>query len=429
MLDGDFAFVIFDGKNYLAARDPIGVASLYMGKGRDGSVWFASEMKCLHEDCEEITAFPPGQLYSSRTKQFRSYYNPPWFSDVVPRTPIDYKLLRDTLEKAVVKRLMCDAPYGVLLSGGLDSSLIAAITKRHARIRVEDGKSEAWWPRLHTFAVGLKGAPDLKYAAQVADFLGTAHHECHFTVHEGLDAVSDVIHHLETYDVTTIRASTPMYLLTRKIKAFGVKMVLSGEGSDEIFGGYLYFHSAPNADELHKECVSRVKWLHYADCLRANKSTMAWGVEVRVPFLDKDFLDVAMSIDPKEKMCAPGRIEKYILRKAFDTPEDPYLPASVLWRQKEQFSDGVGYSWIDSLKEWTEKQVTDAQMSAAKTTFPYDTPTTKEAYYYRSVFEMHFPERVCLTTVKRWVPRLDWGCSADPSGRAQKVHVAAVTTG
>lgn len=266
---------------------------------------------------------------------------------------------------------------------------------------------------------------NLQAAKQVADFLGTDHHEFHFTIDEGIDRLADVIYNLETYDVTTIRASTPMYLMSRRIKALGIKMVLSGEGSDEMFGGYLYFHQAPNEEQFHEECVKRVKNLHLSDCLRANKSTMAWGLEVRVPFLDRDFLDVAMCIDPKEKLCVPGKkIEKYIMRKAFDEPDDPYLPSQILWRQKEQFSDGVGYSWIDSLKANADSQVTDEEMAHAPVVFPHDTPTTKEAYFYRKIFEEHFPNKACLTTVKRWIPRLDWGCSADPSGRAQVAHVA-----
>jgi asparagine synthase (glutamine-hydrolysing) len=426
-LDGFFAFVLTDKEEFLVARDPIGITTLYQGQGPDGALWFASEMKCLIDVCKEVSVFPPGHVYSSRTGKLRRYFEPSWWHSEleIPRASVDYVRLRETLEKAVVKRLMSDVPYGVLLSGGLDSSLIAAITARHARLRVEeDEKLEAWWPRLHSFSIGLPNAPDLIAAHRVAEFLGTVHHSFCFTVSDGLDALSDVIYHLETYDVTTIRASTPMYLLSRKIKATGVKMVLSGEGSDEIFGGYLYFHQAPSGAELHRECLSRIKALHYADCLRANKSTMAWGVEVRVPFLDKDFLEVAMTIDPDEKLCRGDRIEKYILRKAFDVPENPYLPEDILWRQKEQFSDGVGYSWIDELKAFTETQVSDEAFARAKDTFPDDTPTTKEAYYYRVLFHKHFPQKMCLETIKRWIPRTDWGCSADPSGRVQKAHMA-----
>ena len=426
-LDGFFAFVLTDGEHYIAARDPIGVTTLYQGRGKDGSMWFASEMKCLVDVCDEVDVFPPGHVYSSRTGELRRYFQPSWWftESIIPRNPVDYQRLRDTLEKAVIKRLMSDVPYGVLLSGGLDSSLIAAIAARHARHRVEDDEnSEAWWPRLHSFSIGLPDAPDLLAARRVADFLGTVHHTFHFTIADGLDALSDVIYHLETYDVTTVRASTPMYFLARKIKATGVKMVLSGEGSDEIFGGYLYFHQAPSGAELHRECLSRIKALHYADCLRANKSTMAWGLETRVPFLDKEFLEVAMNIDPDEKLCRGDRMEKYILRKAFDVESSPYLPQDILWRQKEQFSDGVGYSWIDQLKAFTEAQVTDEMFATAKDIFPQDTPVTKEAYYYRSLFHKHFPQTMCLATIKRWVPRTDWGCHSDPSGRAQRIHTA-----
>jgi asparagine synthase (glutamine-hydrolysing) len=307
----------------------------------------------------------------------------------------------------------------------LDSSLVAAIVARHAERRVEEmEKTRAWWPRVHSFSIGLKGAPDLPFAKQVADYLSTVHHEFHFTVEEGIDAVPQVIWHLETYDVTTIRASTPMFLLARRIKAMGIKMVLSGEGSDEIFGGYLYFHNAPNATEFHKETVRRVKNLHLSDCLRANKSTMAWGLEVRVPFLDKDFLELAMTLDPNEKLCSKQHMEKYVLRKAFDTPAHPYLPESILWRQKEQFSDGVGYGWINSLKALAEKEVSDADFAAAATTFPVDPPATKEAYMYRRLFAARFPHPSATASVKTWVPT--WGASKDPSGRAQAVHLQAL---
>jgi len=441
LLDGIFSFVLYDVRknSYIVARDPIGITTLYQGwRSSDNSVWFCSEMKSLNEDCDRTISFPPGQYYSSVTKKTTPYYNPTWYNPdyFPPKTEeCDYVKLRTSLEKAVKKRLMTEVPYGVLLSGGLDSSLIAAIaaryTKRVNTSNVSDDyieeavRSASLWPRLHSFSIGLKGSPDLKAAKKVADFLETAHHEFTFTVQEGLDAVHDVIYHLETYDVTTIRASTPMYLLTRKIKAMGVKMVLSGEGSDEIFGGYLYFHQAPNAESFHKETVTRVKNLNTSDCLRANKSTMAWGVEARVPFLDKEFLDVAMTIDPRHKMCGGKRMEKYIVRKAFDTPEDPYLPHDILWRQKEQFSDGVGYSWIDTLKATAERSVTDDEWAARATRFPHDTPTTREAYYYRVIFQKHFPQKACLETVVRWIPRLDWGCSEDPSGRAQAVHQKA----
>jgi asparagine synthase (glutamine-hydrolysing) len=347
--------------------------------------------------------------------------------------------LRTLLEKSVVKRLMTDVPYGVLLSGGLDSSLVASIASRHAAMRVEDDeKNQAWWPRLHSFAIGLENSPDLKYARIVADFLGTVHHEFRFTVEEGLDAIDNVIYHLETYDVTSIRASTPMYFMSRKIKAMGVKMVLSGEGSDEIFGGYLYFHKAPSPDAFHVETCKKLKLLSKYDCLRANKATSAWGVEVRCPFLDKAFLAYAMSINPAEKMIRDGKMEKYILRKAFDDPEKPWLPKEILWRQKEQFSDGVGYNWIDSLRKYAENEVTDEMMSMAAFRFPFNTPTTKEAYYYRSIFHRHFPSESAAKTVAggpsiacstpaavEW--DLAWKNRADPSGRAVSgVHQAAV---
>ncbi|KAJ1938000.1 asparagine synthetase [Linderina pennispora] len=341
---------------------------------------------------------------------------------------------------------MAEVPYGVLLSGGLDSSLISSIAVREAArisaaaqsdVEDVDTRGMRYFPRMHSFSIGLPGAPDLIAARKVAKFLRTAHHEFTYTIQEGLDAVADVIYHLETYDVTTIRASTPMYLMSRKIKSTGVKMVLSGEGSDEVFGGYLYFHYAPSDDEFHKETVKRVQNLHTSDCLRANKSTMAWGLEARVPFLDREFLQVAMNIQSSDKRCSKDLMEKAIIRRAFDvtypdagfTEEElaqgPYLPHDVLWRQKEQFSDGVGYGWIDSLKDWAERRVSDASMAAAKDRFPEDTPETKEAYLYREMFEQHFPQKACLASVVRWVPRTDWGCSADPSGRAQKIHEKA----
>jgi len=434
-LRGDFAFVLLDTEtgHYLAARDPIGVVPLYIGYGKDGSIWFSSECKALKDDLDHFEAFPPGSYYSSKTRSIERYYTPGWWDEVPPTvgsspiTPEDLGILRKSLEDSVVRRMMCDVPYGVLLSGGLDSSLVASIVSRHAEKRTEDSeKSRAWWPRLHSFCVGIKGAPDLVAAKTVADFLGTVHHEFYFTVQEGIDALRDVIWHLETYDVTTIRASTPMYFLARRIKAMGVKMVLSGEGSDEIFGGYLYFHLAPNADEFHKECCRRVKQLHKFDCLRANKSTAAWGVEVRVPFLDQDFLDTAMAVSAKEKTCDKGRIEKWVIRKAFDTPEKPYLPESILWRQKEQFSDGVGYSWIGGLKEHAENDISDELFAKRAEAFPFDTPDTKEAYYYRRIFESMFSDESTRKTVSHWVPT--WGASKDPSGRAQVVHLDAEKT-
>jgi len=405
---------------------------LYMGWGHDGSVWFSSEMKCLAEECERFQEFPPGHFWSSKSGELKRWYNPPWFDEHIPSTPTDLVSLEKVLDRAVVKRLMTDVPYGVLLSGGLDSSLIAALVSRHTAMRVEeDEKQPAWWPRLHSFSVGLKGAPDLVAAKKVADFLGTAHHEFCFTVLEGIDALSDVIYHLETYDVTTIRAATPMYFLCRKIRAMGVKMVLSGEGADEIFGGYLYFHKAPTKEKFHVETCHKIKALSKYDCLRANKSTSAWGVEVRVPFLDKDVLDFAMSLDPKDKMInlKEGKIEKYILRKAFDNKERPWLPNDILWRQKEQFSDGVGYAWIDGLKSHAEKEVTDEQFKLASYRFPYNTPATKEAYLYRSMFHDHFPQQSSAETVPggksiacSTPAALEWEQAwkelADPSGRS-----------
>ncbi|KAI9225165.1 asparagine synthase [Blastocladiella britannica] len=451
-LDGMFSFVLYDAQKdtYLVARDPIGITTLYMGwSGKDGSVWFASEMKSLNEDCDRIVAFPPGHRYLSSVGKTERYYEPAWWNPEKTGIPADadrtaepdFAAIRNGLVRAVKKRLMTEVPFGVLLSGGLDSSLIAAIAARVTRQAAaksaspttpagEDftdtsARSAAEWPVLHSFSIGLPGSPDLAAAEKVAKHIGTKHRAFTFTIQEGLDALSDVIYHLETYDVTTIRASTPMYLLSRKIKAMGVKMVLSGEGADEVFGGYLYFHSAPSDAEFHKECVSRVQNLHTADCLRANKSTMAWGLEARVPFLDKEFLDMAMSLDPRHKRCGvngDGRMEKWVLRKAFDVVDEPYLPADVLWRMKEQFSDGVGYGWIDSLRDHASRAVSDEKWAARGVRFPHDTPDTKEAYYYRELFHRHFPQRACVESVVRWVPRLDWGCSADPSGRAQKAH-------
>jgi len=433
-LDGMFAFVIADKekKTWLAARDPIGILPLYYGFGRDGSVWFSSELKALNNDCEIFEEFPPGHYWSSKSGKLERWYKPSWFDEHIPDGKLNLDALRESLDKAVVKCLMTDVPYGVLLSGGLDSSLIAAIAARHAAMRVEDNeKSVAWYPRLHSFSVGLKGAPDLKFAKEVADFIGTVHHEFHFTVQEGIDALRDVIYMIESYDITTIRASTPMYLLARKVKAMGVKMVLSGEGSDEIFGGYLYFHKAPSPEAFHKETCQKIKMLSKFDCLRANKSTSAWGVEVRPPFLDKDFLDVAMGIDPVHKMIKKdeGRMEKYILRKAFDTKDKPYLPDSILWRQKEQFSDGVGYNWIDSLKSLAEKEVTDEQLKMAPYRFPINTPLTKEGYFYRTIFHSFFPQESAAKTVPggpsiacstpaaiEW--EKGWKNIADPSGRS-----------
>ncbi|KAJ2992838.1 asparagine synthetase [Globomyces sp. JEL0801] len=452
-LDGMFSFVLYDSRKdvYFAARDHLGITTLYQGfRSSDNSVWFGSEMKSLNEDCDRIISFPPGHYYLSSSKETVEYYHPKWYDDVKNGLPAladedkvlsaeeekeMYASIRKSLENAVAKRLMSEVPYGVLLSGGLDSSLIASIAVRmrdrgdlNDDFDIKSGVSA--WPTLHSFSIGLEGSPDLAAALKVAKFLGTAHHGFTFTVQEGIDAVYDVIHHLETYDVTTVRASTPMYLLSRKIKALGVKMVLSGEGSDEIYAGYLYFHNAPSAQELHHECIKRIQNLHTSDNLRANKSTMAWGLEARVPFLDKDFIDISMTKVPaNHKLTHSGpykhNMEKYVLRKAFDTPENPYLPEEVLWRQKEQFSDGVGYSWIDTMKSHSEKAVLDAQLRDAHLRFPHDTPTTKEAYWIRDIFEQHFPQKACLESVVRWIPRKDWGCSEDPSGRAQKGHNAA----
>jgi asparagine synthase (glutamine-hydrolysing) len=414
-LDGMFSWVLHDKvqDRVVAARDPIGITTFYMGKSSQtpGAVFFASELKCLHSVCDNIISFPPGHVYDSKTDKLTQYYTPKWLIEpsYIPTTPLDYKLLRTTLERSVRKRLMAEVPFGVLLSGGLDSSLVAAIAqreiqrlneeiKRQTNGTVPDGHSTdhlvgiddenhlatvQCLPELNSFSIGLPGAPDSKAAEAAAKFLGTKHHSFTFTIEDGLNALSDVIYHLESYDVTTIRASTPMFLLSRKIKALGVKMVLSGEGSDEIFGGYLYFSGAPDKKSFHEETVRRVSNLHLADCLRANKSTSAWGVEARVPFLDKQFLDVAMNIDPVEKMITKDRIEKYILRKAFDTTDEPdtkpYLPDSILWRQKEQFSDGVGYGWIDALKDTAEKMVSDADMKSPKPEWGNDIPDTKEA--------------------------------------------------
>lgn len=391
-LQGMFAFILYDSvKNtYLIGRDHIGIIPLYMGNDEHGNLFVASEMKALVPVCRSIEEFPAGSYLSSSDGEVRRYWQRDWFDySAVEDNTTDAQALKNALEESVKSHLMSDVPYGVLLSGGLDSSIISAITKRYAAKRVEDeDKSDAWWPQLHSFAVGLEGSPDLKAAKAVAEHLGTVHHEIHFTVQEGLDAIRDVIYHIETYDVTTIRASTPMYLMSRKIKAMGIKMVLSGEGADEVFGGYLYFHKAPNAREFHEENVRKLHALHMFDCARANKAMSAWGVEARVPFLDKKFLDVAMRINPQDKMCGSnGKMEKHILRQCFAS----YLPESVAWRQKEQFSDGVGYSWIDTLKEMAAAQVSDQQLETARFRFPYNTPTSKEAYLYRAIFAELFP--------------------------------------
>lgn len=398
-LNGIFAFVLYDSEKdeFLIARDPIGVIPLYIGYDSDGKVYCASELKALEGFCERYEPFLPGHCYYSKDRKMTRWYVRDWTQyEAVADTPASVSALREGLEKAVREQLMSDVPYGVLLSGGLDSSVISAIAKRYAARRVEtDGKMAAWWPQLHSFAIGLEGAPDLAKAREVADFIGTVHHEIHYTIQEGLDALRDVIYYIETYDVTTVRASTPMYLLARVIKSMGIKMVLSGEGADEIFGGYLYFHKAPDARAFHEETVRKLSKLYLYDCLRANKSLAAWGVEGRVPFLDKEFLDVAMRLNPEAKMCPGKTIEKKIVREAFAD----LLPESVAWRQKEQFSDGVGYSWIDTLKEFTSKEVSDEQMAHAAERFPVNPPRNKEEYYYRSIFEEHFPSESAAKSV------------------------------
>lgn len=398
-LNGIFAFVLYDSEKdeFLIARDPIGVIPLYIGYDSDGKVYCASELKALEGFCERYEPFLPGHCYYSKDGKMARWYVRDWTQyEAVADAPASVSALREGLEKTVREQLMSDVPYGVLLSGGLDSSVISAIAKRYAARRVEtDGKMAAWWPQLHSFAIGLEGAPDLAKAREVADFIGTVHHEIHYTIQEGLDALRDVIYYIETYDVTTVRASTPMYLLARVIKSMGIKMVLSGEGADEIFGGYLYFHKAPDARAFHEETVRKLSKLYLYDCLRANKSLAAWGVEGRVPFLDKEFLDVAMRLNPEAKMCPGKTIEKKIVREAFAD----LLPESVAWRQKEQFSDGVGYSWIDTLKEFTAKEVSDEQMAHAAERFPVNPPRNKEEYYYRSIFEEHFPSESAAKSV------------------------------
>lgn len=436
-LNGIFAFALYDEENdfYMVARDPIGVIPLYMGFDQKGHRYFASELKAIEGVCDVIKPFLPGHVFDSRSGEMRRWYHRDWECyEAVKDNSTSIAQLRQALEEAVKRQLMSDVPYGVLLSGGLDSSIISAVAAKYAPTRIEaDGKAAAYWPRLHSFAVGLKGAPDLAAARKVAEHIGTVHHEIHYTVQEGLDAIRDVIYFTETYDVTTVRASTPMYLLARVIKSMGIKMVLSGEGADEIFGGYLYFHKAPNARAFHEETVRKLSKLHLYDCLRANKALSAWGVEGRVPFLDTAFLDVAMRLNPADKMAGHGKIEKWVLRKAFED----MLPAEVAWRQKEQFSDGVGYSWIDSLKAITSAQVTDEMMANAALRFPINTPMNKEEYYYRSIFEEHFPSATAAACVPS-VPSvacstaeaLAWDASFqnlnDPSGRAVKsVHEAA----
>ena len=434
-LSGIFAFALYDEQRneFLIARDSIGVIPLYIGYDSDGTVYVASELKALEGQCERYEPFLPGHYYWSRNGKMKRYYHRDWMDfDNVKDNDASADALRNALQDAVRRQLMSDVPYGVLLSGGLDSSIISAIAAQYSERRIEEnGQERAWWPRLHSFAVGLKGAPDLDKARLVANHIGTVHHEINYTVQEGLDAIRDVIYFTETYDVTTVRASTPMYLLARVIKSMGIKMVLSGEGADEIFGGYLYFHKAPSARAFHQETLRKLSKLYLYDCLRANKSLAAWGVEGRVPFLDREFLDVAMRLNPEAKMCPGTTMEKRILREAFAD----MLPQEVAWRQKEQFSDGVGYSWIDTLKQVTASAVSDEEMAHAAERFPIHTPQNKEEYYYRTIFEEHFPSNSAALSVPS-VPSvacstaeaLEWDASFkdcnDPSGRAVKgVHV------
>ncbi|MBM3412007.1 MAG: asparagine synthase B [Bacteroidetes bacterium] len=436
-LNGIFGFALYDVEKdtYFIARDHIGIIPLYIGWDMHGTFFVASELKALEGTCTKIELFPPGHYYYSRDKKMTRWYQREWTSfDAVKNNQTSIDALRNGLEAAVHRQLMSDVPYGVLLSGGLDSSVISAIAKKYAQKRIESGDQEdAWWPQLHSFSVGLEGSPDLAAARKVAAHIGTIHHEVKFTIQEGLDAIRDVIYYLETYDITTVRASTPMYLMARVIKSMGIKMVLSGEGADELFGGYLYFHKAPSAKDFHDETVRKLDKLHMYDCLRANKALAAWGIEGRVPFLDKEFMDIAMRVNPNDKMIRPDRMEKWLIRKAFED----YLPAAVAWRQKEQFSDGVGYSWIDTLKEMVQREVSDEQLSNAHFRFPLQTPNTKEEYYYRSIFESHFPSDAAARCVPS-VPSvacsspvaLEWDEAFknmnDPSGRAvANVHTDA----
>lgn len=428
-MNGIFGFAIYDVEKdeYFIARDHMGIIPLYIGWDQNGTFYVASELKALEGYCTKIQLFPPGHYMSSKDGEFVEWYKREWTEfDAVKENETSIAEIKKALEAAVHRQLMSDVPYGVLLSGGLDSSITSAIAKKYAQKRIESGDTvDAWYPQLHSFAVGLEGSPDLAAAQKVADHLGTIHHEIKFTIQEGLDAVRDVIYNIETYDVTTIRASTPMYLMARVIKSMGIKMVLSGEGSDELFGGYLYFHKAPNAREFHEETVRKLSKLHMYDCLRANKSLAAWGIEGRVPFLDKEFMDVAMRINPQDKMINGERMEKWVLRKAFED----MLPESVAWRQKEQFSDGVGYSWIDTLKEVVAEAVSDEQLANAKYKFPIQTPTSKEEYYYRSIFHEHFPSDAAALSVPQEASvacstkiALEWDEAFknlnDPSGRA-----------
>lgn len=413
LLDGVFGFIVMDGDKFMVARDPIGVKPLYYGQDKSGAYYFSSELKVIEDQVEKLEAFPPGHYFTKETG-FVKYYQPEWEDDKKCTDQLDLEVLRDSLIDATKKRLMSDVPVGVLLSGGLDSSLVSSIT---SRLLKEDGKE------LHSFSIGLDDtAPDIIAAKEVADFIGTKHHAIHFSFEEGLAIIDKLVWHLETYDVTSIRASTPMYIMSKYITDMGIKVVLSGEGADEIFGGYLYFHNAPSDEEFQKETIRRVKLLSTADCLRADKSTMAWALEARVPFLDRNFLDVAMKIEPDAKRPnrTEGKIEKYILRKAFDDKQSPWLPEHILWRQKEQFSDGVGYSWIDDLVNHCAEQITDEEMEKAAELFPINTPTSKEAMYMRKIFAKHFPSESAAKTVKKWIPK--WQENEDPSGRASTIH-------
>lgn len=427
-LSGMYAFVLYDPKNstWIVGRDPIGIMPLYYGTDEDGRLWVASEMKALVNICDDVRVFPPGHVWSSGETEPTAFYTREWMTGDLPNRAYEPEELRDALTSAVRSHLMGDVPYGLLISGGLDSSVIAAIAMKLAQKRVDDGdKTEAWWPRVHSFSIGLEGSPDLAAAQEVADAIGTVHHPLHFSIQEGIDALREVVRHIETYDVTTIRASTPMFLMARKIKAMGIKMVLSGEGADELFGGYLYFHMAPDEKEFHEETVRKVLGLHQYDCARANKSMMAWGIEARVPFLDREFIDYAMGLDPKSKMGGKGKIEKAAIRKAFEG----YIPEHILQRQKEQFSDGVGYGWIDGLRDHAESNVSDGEMERAAIRFPINPPVTKEGYYYRTLFEEHYPTAAAAATVPggksvacstekalEWDERLKQ--TIDPSGRA-----------
>ena len=432
-LNGIFSFFLYDKleNTFFVARDPIGVIPLYMGNDKNGTSYFSSEMKSLVGKCQNIKEFPPGHYMTNNDTEPLKYYKKNWMKFDNIKNYNSKKQLNVTLENAVKRQLMSDVPFGVLLSGGLDSSIISSIVKKFSKKRIEsDQKKDAWWPQIHSFAVGLKGSPDLKAANKVSKYLGTVHHEIHFTIQEALDSLEDVIYYLETYDVTTVRASTPMYLMSRYIKSMGIKMVLSGEGADEIFGGYLYFHKAPNSKEFHEETVRKIDKLHLYDCLRANKSLSAWGVEGRVPFLDKEFIDYSMNLDPKLKMINSDKIEKYILRESFEG----YLPDDILWRQKEQFSDGVGYSWIDSLKEYADKSISEKDYRNRNKIFPVNTPKSKEEFLFRRIFEKYFPGDDCALCVPSsksvacsTEEALKWDKSFldmnDPSGRSiKKIH-------